>query len=285
MKTFSRTRFLTKYTAKKYKKTSIRYRKLDLTPNATCVVADVVGLLRKYYQKAHSDAKLIFMRSAGIVITKIPTQNPTRYPHSLPMKTKLGYFGEVLCGVLAEHFIKTSETKWMVPAFLFRCHKEASDYITKLSFGYPKIPGEVRGRIGDDFLAIAMDDQQKLKAILVGESKVRSKPKRRVAEEALVDLSAQKIHPVDLGQLADILRDEPSNSEIVSELERAVFSRSEASLARVDMLLCVAGTQRRQEIVPLKVCKTKYTGGRELVVVEVEIRPLHDVVRELYRRL
>lgn len=254
---------------------------------------DVLEELISYFESAHLDARTHFHRLAGISLH--PTGNDgvnAQYPNSLPDSCRHGLFGEALCGFLAESFRFLDDLPWEVPAFLFRYHQDAANYISRLVRGTPK--RQVLGRLGDDFLALALKEDGKVAAILVGEAKFRKylPPSQAIPlmENIHEGLSSDAVAPVNLMHLCELLKlkDADNYEAACMDLERANLLNTSDELPRVD-LVCLVVEKTKRSYPPTYMPQSEphecYDCDRKLQAVEVVIEDACDLIKELYDHL
>lgn len=112
------------------------------------------------------------------------------YPHELPLKTKMGYFGEFMAGLLCVEARAFGESNWEVPAYLFRWHEPAIRYLERIrDREIPESPKEVYGRQGDDCLVFRRDDGGEITSFIVCEAKCLSEHDATIIREAHKKLS------------------------------------------------------------------------------------------------
>ena len=123
--------------------------------------------LKRYIQRVHDDARSFYKgarpddssldpleEKSEVHSNEIPS---TDYLALLPMTTIKGYFGEVFAGIIAENFSPFGDESWKVPAYLFRFHDAAFQWLETLrQTGQAK--KSIFGRIGDDCLAFTLKD-------------------------------------------------------------------------------------------------------------------------------
>lgn len=251
---------------------------------------DSIDELTAYFETAHLDARTHFHRMSGLSLH--PTGNlesSVQYPNSLPDTCRRGLFGETICGFFAESFRFLDDLPWKVPAFLFRYHQDAENYINRLSRGIPS--RQVIGRLGDDFLALALKEDGSVAAILVGEAKFRKYlPKSAAAvlmEEVHEGLSGDAIAPVNLMHLCELLKlkDSDEYETACLDLERASLLGTSDELTRVDLVCLIVQKTKKAyppTYVPQEERHAAYKSDRKLQVVEVVIEDACDLVSELY---
>src|SRR5437868_5449588 len=93
------------------------------------------ALLRPYFESAHLDARDHFHEQIGIDLhpdADAPGAHAT-YPACLPSTARRGLFGEVMAGMLTEHYAFIGDHKWRIPIFLFRYHADVEAYLFALA--------------------------------------------------------------------------------------------------------------------------------------------------------
>ena len=114
-------------------------------------------------------ANISIRPSISVSIRLLERRQPS-YPHDMPLKAKKGFFGEALCGMFTEGMEILGGENWIVPAFLFRLHREAAEHLFRLVMK-EKVPKDIPGRTGSDFIAIALGKDGQIKRFLSGEAK------------------------------------------------------------------------------------------------------------------
>ncbi len=253
----------------------------------------VIDEMIPYFENAHLDARTLFHRMAGIDLH--PTGNGTpniQYPNSLPSIAQRGLFGEVLCGLITESYKFVGNQSWNVPIFLFRYHQDAEHYINRLVHGCRE--REVVGRLGDDFLGLALNDDGTVAAILVGEAKFRkSLPPQKgieLMEEVHKNLSKDADVPVNIMRMSELLRQKDAKAyyNTYTYLEKLNLSNSPIKVPRFD-LVCLVVEKTKREYPPTYIPQNSkhldYTSNRALQAVEVIIEDACELVEEIYQRL
>src|SRR4051812_1377035 len=68
-----------------------------------------------FLELAHRDASQLFDSSLGLDLDPVaPLSRRPAYPRDLPLKTKKGYFGEALCGMVAQSMEIVGGDQWVV---------------------------------------------------------------------------------------------------------------------------------------------------------------------------
>jgi hypothetical protein len=138
----------------------------------------------------------------------------------MPLKAKKGFFGEALCGMFTEAIEIAGEDEWIVPAFLFRLHREAEEHLFRLVMK-EKVPKDIPGRTGSDFVAIAMGGDGQITKFLSGEAKCHDAFNITKCRKFLKELSDEGPVPVSLPQLIRILEDQDEGhlGEIIAAID------------------------------------------------------------------
>jgi len=276
-----------------------RHRRLD---EEVALRSEILPQLKQIVYEVHEDARRRLRRIEGISLDplEIPAgQDPAEgYPERLHMTTLMGYFGEIFAGVVCENFAPLGETRWRVPAHLFRFHLGAFRYLERIRQDDAAQNSQVFGRTGDDCLAFALDENDNIVRSLVCEAKCvqrhRTRRKKKTGErtdevadahEKLSDSTLDSA--LDRQQLIEVLRDS-ENSEAtrwIAALRKLRYEDQRVSdYERCDLVCCIYGTRRRaqQTWIPSDLPHAKYKGGRRLEAVEVYIHKVRQLVQEVY---
>ena len=132
------------------------------------------------------------------------------YPQELPIRTLMGYFGEIFAGVLCERFSPMSEDRWKVPAHLFSLHRHAFRYLERIRQGGkqedPK-KDQVYGRAGDDCLAFVLNEDGRIARSMVCEAKCLSQHSSKLLSEAHEKLNQKGSITEDRVQVIAVLEE------------------------------------------------------------------------------
>jgi hypothetical protein len=246
--------------------------------------------IAQYLEWAHADARRIFHDSLGITLDPRGGRPPVEYPGSLPLMTRKGYFGEVFCGILAETGHVHADEEWAVPIFLFRLHNQAEEYLMRLITGEPAA-GTIVGRTGSDNLALSLNGDGTVRAILGAEAKCYETFSTTKAREALTDLGTQAAVPVSLGQLKRLLAeiDREGFEATILDLERIIKRARQSTVPRHDLLVLIFEDPAIKNYNSPRISVTEknanYAGGRPLQVVEVHLPGAGALIEELYTGL
>lgn len=247
-------------------------------------------IIAQYLEWAHADARRIFHDSLGVTLDPRGGCSPVNYPSSLPLMTRKGYFGEVFCGILADAGQVHAENEWTVPIFLFRLHNQAEEYLMRLITG-ESAADTIVGRTGSDNLALSLNGDGTVKAILGAEAKCYGTFNTTKAREALSDLGAQAAVPVSLGQLKRLLAEvDPEGFEAtILDLERIIKRARQSTVPRHDLLVLIFETPAIKDYNSPRISvaekNANYEGNRPLQVVEVHLPDAGTLIEELYTGL
>jgi hypothetical protein len=266
-----------------------KYRHRQLEEKAA-FRAKILPQLKRIVYEAHEDARRRLRKIEDISLDRsgIPTgQDPAEgYPEWLPMSTLMGYFGEILAGLVCENYDPLEEMHWKVPAHLFRFHLEAFRYLERLRHGDVPQPRQVLGRKGDDCLAFALDENGRIIRTMFCEAKCLNKHDKRKIGEAHKKLSDKVSISLDRQQLIDILMDSGDPEDVcwVEALRRLKFQSSDPGHERCDLVCYVCGNPpvRSDTWIPKESPHPHYEGNRRLEAVEVYIHQVRRFVKEVY---
>lgn len=297
---------------KKYPSEVDNYGHLLLEQNCACdddLIADFVA----YFESAHADARAFFHEQMGIELhpdANAPEPHIT-YPTCLPSITRRGLFGEVMAGMLTEHFDYIGGHKWTVPVFLFRFHEDAEGYLFALARDETR-KREVYGRRGSDFLALSLNGEGDIERFIAGEAKWRKKLQPAVVAELMYgkkkkNSDTQQLEhdgkgvwfqinrditaPHGLRQLQRLLReiDPDGYSAAIARLDRVLVVRNAEPLPRTNLILISGGDVPSREanvsLIPWHETPEDYTAPHDLQVVELILKDGDDLIDGVYDAL
>jgi len=264
-----------------------RHRRLD---EETTFRTEILPQIKRIVYEAHEDARRRLRGIEGFSLDplEIPAgQDPAEgYPEWLPMSTLMGYFGEIFSGIVCENFAPLEETRWKVPAHLFRFHLEAFRYLERIRQDDAPQKHQVIGRKGDDCLAFVLDENGKIIRAMFCEAKCLKRHRSDKVGDAHKKLSDTMIEPLDRQQLIDVLldSDDPKATIWVEALRKLGFQSDDPEYERCDLVCYVCGNPpvRSDTWIPKEAPHPDYTGGRRLEAVEVYIRKIRQLVKEVY---
>jgi hypothetical protein len=252
-------------------------------------------------QEAHDDARRRLREALEPTLSPFATRtvDPTAgYPEDLHVDTLMGYFGEILAGVIAEQKDVHGERSWRVPVFLFRFHNVAFQKLGQrrdLAAQAATLPdidadeSKIPGRTGDDVLAFVSAPGGDLAGILVCEAKCLSSHHSATAEKAHQQLSTAARCPSGIFETIEALKDYRSDeARVWRERLMAFYFDPSKKVARSDMLLYATGNRPRRPAsrtswIPQDRPLPEYAGKRRLEVVEVYLDNPSELVKSLYR--
>lgn len=288
------------------------YGHLLLEQNCDCdddLVADFVT----YFESAHADARAFFHEQMGIELhpdADAPEAHIT-YPTCLPSITRRGLFGEVMAGMLTEHYDFVGGHDWTIPVFLFRYHEDAEAYLFALVRDGTR-NREVYGRRGSDFLALALNDEGDIERFIAGEAKWRKKLQPAVVAELMYGKKKKNPEtdelehdgkgiwfqinrdipaPHGLRQLQRLLReiDPEGYSSAIAKLDRVLVVRNAEPLPRTNLILISGGDvpsrKAKTSLIPWKDVPEDYTAPHDLQVVELILNDGDDLIDGVYDAL
>lgn len=224
----------------------------------------------------------------------LQSQSPTiadLYPQELPAKTKMGYFGEFLAGVLCVEFEAFGESDWEIPAYLFRWHEAAIRYLERTrDKDISDIPKEVYGRQGDDCLVFLRSENGEIIKFIVCEAKCLSAHHAATVRDAHLKLSKSGNVAEDRIQVIKILEERqrqepnPRTQQWIDALYKMEFSIGSLGCERYDLICYVYGEApaRKKSWINRDTPMCDYTGGRPFEAIEIHIDQVNDLVLELY---
>lgn len=288
------------------------YGHLLLEQDCECddeLVADFVT----YFESAHADARAFFHEQMGIELhpdADAPEVHVT-YPTCLPSITRRGLFGEVMAGMLTEHYDFIGGHDWTIPVFLFRYHEDAEAYLFALVRDDTR-KREVYGRRGSDFLALALNDEGDIERFIAGEAKWRKKLQPAVVAELMYgkkkkNLENEKLEhdgkgiwfqinrdipaPHGLRQLQRLLRevDPDGYSAAITSLDRVLVVQNAEPLPRTNLIMISGGDvpsrKAQTSLIPWEAVPEDYTAPHDLQVVELIINDGDDLIDGIYDTL
>lgn len=274
---------------------------------------DLISDFVTYFESAHGDARAFFHEQMGIELhpdADAPGAYIT-YPTCLPSITRRGLFGEVMAGMLTEHYNYIGSHKWTIPVFLFRFHEDAEAYLFALVRDEER-KREVYGRRGSDFLALALDAQGDIERFIAGEAKWRKKLQPAVVAELMYgkkkknpdteelehdgkgiwfQINRDIPAPHGLRQLQRLLReiDPDGFSPAIAKLDRVLVVRNAEPLPRTNLIMISGGDvpsrESTQSLIPWEEAPADYTAPHDLQVVELILNDGDDLIDGVYDAL
>lgn len=288
------------------------YGHLLLEQNCDCDDALITELAR-YFESAHADARAFFHEQIGIDLHPDADAEGAHatYPSCLPPITRRGLFGEVMAGMLTEHYKYIGGHEWRIPVFLFRYHEDAEAYLFALARD-EKRKREVYGRRGSDFLALALNEAGEVIRFIVGEAKWRKKLQRSVVAELMYGKKTKNPDtgelehdgrgiwyqmnrdiptPHGLRQLQRLLReiDPDGYSAAIATLDRVLVVKEAQPLPRTNLIMISGGDvptrKAKHSLISWEEVPDDYTAPHDLQVVELILRDGDDVIDGVYDAL
>jgi len=265
-----------------------RHRRLNERPELR---PEILYSLRSFVEKAHEDARRHLREVAGISLDPLqqpPTHDPVAgYPALLHMNTLKEYFGEVLTGLICEHFAPHDEDEWRVPAYLFRFHVVAFQELERIR-QTGQAARTIPGRTGADCLAFVRDSHGRIIRTLCCEAKCTADHQSGMVRKAHEQLSDPLLLPVDLPQIIEVLEDRgsPEASEWVEALRQLWLDDPDDSYERCDLVSYTCGRRpvRKSSWIQADRPHTRYSGGRRLEAVEIHLDGVEGLIGQIYGR-
>jgi hypothetical protein len=277
--------------------------------------ASLIDALRPYFESAHADAREVIHAYMGIDLHPdmgYGTDVGVTYPGSLPSKARRGLFGEVLAGLITEAYKLIGQHAWTVPVFLFRNHDDARNYLFDLARN-PAGTRQTLGRLGSDFIGIAVDEEGAVTRVISGESKWRLKLSQSVVDTLMLGSKipdpanpALKIRdnkgvwnavntdsspPTGLRQLQRILEEKAPEKfdAAIFSMQRALLLRNPEPLPQLDLIVIAGNAPSSREAgtcsLPFDGIPEEYTAGNDLQLVEVYLNSGEEIIEALYDSL
>ncbi|WP_288901630.1 hypothetical protein [uncultured Sneathiella sp.] len=274
--------------------------------------------LKGYFESAHLDARDKFHADIGIDLhpDAVGYEPVVAYPVSLPSKTRRGLFGEVIAGLLTETYKYVGKHDWSVPIFLFRHHEDAFQYLFSLARD-PERTRQTIGRLGSDFIGLALDEDLNVTRIISGEAKWRQTLTEGVVETLMLgdwvakDESKKKSKenrersgkgvwyfvnnepkvPSGARQLQRLLQehDPDGHDATILSLQSILVAKNPAPISKTDLVVVVGnGGKTRKErecLLPFKKAPAEYTAGNDLQIVEVIMARGEELIDTIYESL
>jgi hypothetical protein len=250
---------------------------------------DAFDHLAKYVFQAHEDARRHLRSLASSPLDPFGASSSfdpaSGYPQRLHIHTLQGYFGEILAGLVAQHFSPCDDSAWEVPAFLFRFHVVAFQQLEALPPA-ANATATVPGRTGDDCLAFRRDGTGRIIKILYCEAKCTADHDTAMIAAAHDKAATGSI--VDIPRLVEILKDyaDPASIQWVHALLQLWFSGDDGNCERCDLVIYVCGRSpikgTRQAWLPSDRPHASYTAGRKIEAVEVHLTGVSALVSQVY---
>lgn len=247
----------------------------------------IINSLTRYVSQAHDDGRKRMREPFEQTLNPLrrkSTVDPAKgYPENLPETTQMGYFGEILAGLIAEEFGLLSES-WTVPGYLFRFHNEAFHALERARQS-GSVVGDIIGRTGDDCIAFKRTASGIEKA-LVCEAKCYERHDSNAIREAHIKASEVATTPIGLDELIQVLlrSDRPDASQWIDDLTQLRFSPL-PRYQRNDCVVYVCGQKpvKKKSWMPRRAPHVAYSGGRTLAAVEVHLGSPRSMVRSVYK--
>lgn len=259
---------------------------------------EVLEDLKRYILRSHDDARSFYegKKPCNSFLDPLEEESEvqenetpsTDYLALLPMTTLKGYFGEVFAGIIAENFSPFGTDSWKVPAYLFRFHDTAFQYLEILrQTGRAKTT--IFGRTGDDCLAFALKDEE-IDKILYCEAKCTKGHSPDDIMKAYKKFNESVI--VDIYKVIQILKSYTSQEakKWYEALDRFLMhEESEPSLRemrRYNLLSYVYGQLPIEKLswLPEEEPHSAYNASHPFEAVEIHLHNVEDLIYTIYNK-
>ena len=252
--------------------------------------SDILDDLKTYVYQAHEDARRRLRKLAGYTLDPldegITRDSSVGYPAYLDIQVLKGFFGEIMAGIVAEHFSPLGEGDWKIPAYLFRFHRVAFEQLeASLQTGSPA--HVVPGRTGDDCLAFLINSEGGITQLLYCEGKCTHDHDSGMISDAHEKVS--KGVPVNILELIEILSDydDLSSKRWVESLRKLRAEILSGTYERSDLVSYICGrspVQMSPSWIPSNRPHKGYTGNRRLQAAEIHLNGVDALVKEIYSK-
>ncbi len=274
--------------------------------------------LKEYFESAHLDARNTFHADIGIDLHPDAdgTEEFIAYPGSLPSTTLRGLFGEVMAGLLSETYGYVGGHTWCIPIFLFRHHEDVFQYLYSLARD-PERKRQTIGRLGSDFIGLAIDDDGYVVRIISGEAKWRgtltwsvvdtlmlgewvAKDKSKKKSKANRERSGKGIWyyinnepmvPSGVRQLQRLLQehDPDGYDATILSLQKVLVVKNPEPVPKTDLIVVLGNGSKTRKMgecfLPFKALPAEYTAGNDLQIVEVVLADGELLIDAIYASL
>lgn len=278
---------------------------------------DLANSLVPYFESAHSDAREYFCAQIGIDLhpdaedENGEDEAQLLYPKCLPPSARRGLFGEVMAGMLTEHYSYIGEHDWKIPVFLFRYHADVEKYVFDLARD-PERVRQVFGRFGSDFLGLCLDDNGNVIRLIAGEAKWRDKLQPSTIETLMLgklvkdeatghrsrsgkgiwyEVNRDIPVPHGLRQLQRLLqeRDPVGYGAAILSLDKALVLHNPVPMPRTNLIL-IAGNDvpsrgEGMSLIPREQAPEEYSAPHDLQVVELILNDGGVLIDQIYDSL
>lgn len=266
--------------------------------------------LRPYFASAHSDAREYFDSQIGMDLHPDADEagSEATYPVCLPPTARRGLFGEVVAGLVTEHFQDEFVGKhpWSVPIYLFRYHADVEVYL----FDLARDPGQKRqvwGRFGSDFIGLSFNEGGEVARFIAGEAKWRKSLTPSVVDSLLLgkletkdgkkvraddgiwtQLNRKVNVPHGVRQLQRLLQERAPDefAACILSLDRALLVKGAKPLPRTNFVLIAGNGAKEREIAQPLIdwnnLPAEYTAPHDLQVVELILEDGESLIDGIY---
>ncbi len=210
------------------------------------------------------------------------------YPHKFSRIALQGFFGEILTGIIVEHYKIFESDCWEVPVYLFRTHVTAFQQLEEMkqSDNWEKI---ILGRTGDDGLAFERDENGKIIRWVACEAKCTTNHSSQLIKDNHKKLSKSNVpKPVDLLRTIDALKDyddDEYSQEWIEALRNLYFEEEKIKRCDLSVYICAKFPKKKDSWISCRKPHEAYAAKRQLTSVEVHINDLKNKIIRMYARM
>lgn len=271
------------------------YRHLLVKRTTSPLSEEAKDELYSYIDHAHEGARRSLREALGTSLHPVSYGTPIDpaygYPHRFPMSALRGFFGELMSGIVAEYWLGHDGIVWEVPVYLFRYHIVAFQQL-ELMKQTDDWDRQMLGRTGDDGLGFHWDeDDERILGWLACEAKCTSTHSATMIKDNHKKLSTGAKRPVDLLRLIPALQDydrDRYRDVWIDGIRQFYFDLEDESQRRrrdLSVYVCAQCPQRGDTWTDKNRPHAKYSGGRDLYCVEIQMADVDSLIAEMYGRM
>lgn len=255
---------------------------------------DAIEALKKQICEAHQDARDRLRQIEGYELDPYGNSNipdPAKgYPEVFDEITLMGYFGEILTGLLVQEFNPFGISGWTIPAYLFRYHGDEFRHLEKIHQGNVDKGRKARriGRTGDDNLAFCMDQNGNITHTLFCEAKCLQTSNESTIKGAHKKINEPSLIPLDRQQLIEVLLSSKrlDKDKWVLAL-RQLGQKPVSAYKKMNLVGYICGNapsnkRSRTSWIPADRPHSDYKDKHHFQVFEAHIPNILDLVKQVY---
>lgn len=268
--------------------THILFQELDDVPD------EFWDELFAYINHAHEGARQKLRKPLGDTLH--PLHHGTKvdpsfgYPQKFGDAALQGFFGEIVAGIIAEHYVGNDDIEWEVPVYLFRTHVVAFQQLENMK-QTDDWERQIVGRTGDDSLAFMLNENSQVVAWLACEAKCTRNHSSQLIADNHEKLSQNIKRPIDLLRLISALEDYKNDKYVrnwINALRDFYWTiENGGSVKRCDLSVYICGKlpKRSDSWIDPDTPNSEYSGNRDLTAAEVHLPKVSGLIKSLYSRM